>query len=701
MATLKFDSVSTNGEDKKPDPVRVNGGDGNLSYNKNSCYQRLSLNVVREKMVDAITRKLDLKKLSSTSNTIHLADMGCAVGPNTVITMQDIMQVIKNKYQSECPDSKNPEFQIFFNDKSSNDFNTLFSCIPEDRQYFAAAVPGSFHNRLFPEAFLHFVHSAYALHWLSGMPEEMQDENSPAFNRGRVHYSSAPEEVENAYASQFDKDLDNFLNARAKEIVSGGMVVFIVPGIPDGMPCSHLTNSIMYELMGDIFMDLAKEGSISEAQVNSFNLPIYSPYPEQIGQLVEKNGHFMVETIELTDPTSCYKGEIDIKMWTKHVRAAMDGMFLKYFEIGIVDEMFDRLVQRLFEVSDLVNSTHKDKTMMLRSAINVSKKEVDDAITRKLDVKALLSSTFSNTIRIADCGCAVGPNTFYAMQDLIETIKHIYQSQCLSTSQTLLEFQVFFADQPSNDYNTLFTSLPQDRQYFAAGVPGSFHQQMFPESFLHVVHSSYALHWLSKVPDVLMDKNSPAYNKGRILYPFGPVEVVNAYASQFAKDLDRFLSARAKEMVKGGLLIVTKPSIPDGMPYSQTANAYVYDCMATILYNMAKEGLISEAQVDAFNLPLYFCPPGEFSAVVEKNGNFSIEVIGLTNPSPWVKDRIDIAEYIKHIRAAKEGMLNKHFPSEITDAMFKELVERLEVINDKLTSCYREKIHLYTVLQRK
>ncbi|KAK0574348.1 hypothetical protein LWI29_018668 [Acer saccharum] len=345
--------------------------------------------------------------------------------------------------------------------------------------------------------------------------------------------------------------------------------------------------------------------------------------------------------------------------------------------------------------------SYYNNSFYTRSAINVSKKEVDDAITRKLDVKALLSSTFSNTIRIADCGCAVGPNTFYAMQDLIETINHIYQSQCLSTSQTLLEFQVFFADQPSNDYNTLFTSLPQDRQYFAAGVPGSFHQQMFPESFLHVVHSSYALHWLSKVPDELVDKNSPAYNKGRILYPFGPVEVVNAYANQFAKDLDRFLSARAKEMVKGGLLIVTKPSIPDGMPYSQTANAYVYDCMATILYDMAKEGLISEAQVDAFNFPLYFCPPGEFSAVVEKNGNFSIEVIGLTNPSPWVKDRIDIVEYIKHIRAAKEGMLNKHFPSEITDAMFKELVERLEVINDKLTSCYRERIHLYTVLQRK
>ncbi|KAH7570865.1 hypothetical protein ACOSP7_019375 [Xanthoceras sorbifolium] len=364
MATTKFDSVSTNGQDRKPDPVRVNGGDGNLSYNKNSCYQRLALNVVREKMFDAITRKFDVKEFSATSNTIRLADMGCAVGPNTVVTMQDVMEVIKNKYQSDCPNSKTPDFQIFFNDKSSNDFNILFSCIPEDRQYSAAGVPGSFHNRLFPEASLHFVHSAYALHWLSRMPEEMQDENSAAFNRGRVHYSSAPEEVENAYASQFAKDFDSFLNARAKEIVSGGMVVIIIPGVLDGMPCYELTTSVMYELMGDIFMDLAKEGLISEAQVNCFNMPIYSPYPKQMAKFVEENGHFTVESIELTDPTATYNGRIDIEVWTKHVRAAMDGMFLKYFEIGIVDEMFDRLLKRLFEASDRVNSSHKEKNMM-------------------------------------------------------------------------------------------------------------------------------------------------------------------------------------------------------------------------------------------------------------------------------------------------------------------------------------------------
>ncbi|KAJ4710103.1 S-adenosylmethionine-dependent methyltransferase [Melia azedarach] len=332
-----------------------------------------------------------------------------------------------------------------------------------------------------------------------------------------------------------------------------------------------------------------------------------------------------------------------------------------------------------------------------KRATNVSKEQIDNAINRKLDVKSLALS--SNTIRLADCGCAVGPNTFNAMQDLIEIVKLKYRSQCPSSQMP--EFQVFFNDQSANDFNTLFTSLPEEPEYFVAGVPGSFHKRLFPEKFLHLVHVSYALHWLSKVPEDLVDKNSPAWNKGRILYAFAPEEVRKAYANQFAKDLENFLNARAKEIVPGGMMIITNPSIPDGMPFSEIANGLMYDCMGNILYDMAKSGLLNEAEVDAFNLPIYSCPPGEFAAVVERNGNFSIDAIGLTNPSPWLKGRINMPEYVKHVRAANEAMFNKHFPPEITDEMFKQLVDRMEEINEKMVSCYRDGVQLFAVLQRK
>ena len=129
--------------------------------------QRAATNVVKAKIDDVIAEKLDVKKNSSTSeSTFRLADLGCSVGPNTFLTMQNIIDVVQQKYQSQGLASHMPEFQVFFNDHASNDFNTLFASLPPRRSYFATGVPVSFHDQLLPESFLHFVHSSYALQWL-------------------------------------------------------------------------------------------------------------------------------------------------------------------------------------------------------------------------------------------------------------------------------------------------------------------------------------------------------------------------------------------------------------------------------------------------------------------------------------------------------------------------------------------------------
>ncbi|KAL2496687.1 S-adenosyl-L-methionine-dependent methyltransferase superfamily protein [Forsythia ovata] len=107
---------------------------------------------------------------------------------------------------------------------------------------------------------------------------------------------------------------------------------------------------------------------------------------------------------------------------------------------------------------------------------------------------------------------------------------------------------VYFNDRTSNDFNTLFALLPFERQYHAAGVPGSFHDRQLPMASLHLAYSSCTLHWLSEVPKEVMDHLSPAWNKGRILYYGDKKEVFNAYAHQFAEDLNSFLKARAQEL---------------------------------------------------------------------------------------------------------------------------------------------------------
>ncbi|GLU02668.1 hypothetical protein SLE2022_199100 [Rubroshorea leprosula] len=245
--------------------------------------------------------------------------------------MQDVIKVMKNKYQLQRPESKMPEFQVFFNDQASNDFNTFFKCLPKEREYLAAVVAGSFHDRLFPVSSIYFAHSSYALLWLS----------------------------------QFGKDMKKFLDARAKEIVVGGMMTIIMPGIPDEMRYSELSNSVMHETMASIFMDMASEGLISEDQVDSFNLPIYAASPAEMAALVEKNGHFSIERLELTNTAPQLDGPIDIPAWVMHVRAAMEEMFTTHFEDEIIEEMFNRLANKLLELSDEVESRFWKRIQLL------------------------------------------------------------------------------------------------------------------------------------------------------------------------------------------------------------------------------------------------------------------------------------------------------------------------------------------------
>ena len=82
---------------------------------------------------EAIAEKLDLKQVIS-SKLFTIADLGCSTGPNTIIAVENIMEAVKLKYQSFGSSQEALEFQVFFNDHVSNDFNTLFKSLPSDKQ---------------------------------------------------------------------------------------------------------------------------------------------------------------------------------------------------------------------------------------------------------------------------------------------------------------------------------------------------------------------------------------------------------------------------------------------------------------------------------------------------------------------------------------------------------------------------------------
>ncbi|XVF85592.1 hypothetical protein PTKIN_Ptkin17bG0129500 [Pterospermum kingtungense] len=339
----------------------MNGGDGAYSYTKNSYFQRAATSVADSKIHEVITEKLDMINLCSTSKTLRIADLGCSVGPNTFLAMHNVVEAMKHKYQIQNPTLKIPEFQVLFNDHASNDFNTLFASLPPEKQYFAAGVPGSFYTRLFPKSYLHFVHSSYALHWLSKTPEEVLDKNSPAWNKGRIHYTNAKEDVGTAYAAQFAKDMEIFLDARAKELAVGGMMVLILPSIPDGVPNSRVPSGVMFDLMASSLMDMAKEGIISESLVDTFNLPVYAASGKEMKEIVQRNGYFSIQRIETMSKVAV---SIDTRSLTMHLRAGMEGIISNHFGNKIIDELFDRFDRKAEEYSDLLNARSSAGTQL-------------------------------------------------------------------------------------------------------------------------------------------------------------------------------------------------------------------------------------------------------------------------------------------------------------------------------------------------
>lgn len=225
-----------------------------------------------KELVDkAIVEKLDVKVLLSSSNTILIADLGCSIGPNTFLAVKNILEAVKFKYHSHrlCSDQV-PEFQIFFSDHTSNDFNMLFKSLPNNRQYYAAGVSGSFYGRLFPNASIHIFHASYAIHWLSRVPKEVVDRNSPAWNKGRIHYLNSTDEVKRAFEAQYAEDMECFLHARAQEIVCGGLMVLIIPGIPHGIPHSHALANMTYQLLESCLMDMVRKVSNDQLNKSSF-----------------------------------------------------------------------------------------------------------------------------------------------------------------------------------------------------------------------------------------------------------------------------------------------------------------------------------------------------------------------------------------------------------------------------------------------
>jgi hypothetical protein len=217
---------------------------------------------------------------------------------------------------------------------------------------------------------------------------------------------------------------------------------------------------------------------------------------------------------------------------------------------------------------------------------------------------------------IADYGASQGKNSLAPIRKAIETLR-----PRVGSHRPIL---VFHIDQPSNDFNTLFTLLDADADTYTLDDPNiypcaigkSFYLNVLPPNSVHLAWCSYAAVWLSAVPARIKDHFIS-------LYGTGPERA--AFQSQAAQDWKAFLSLRAAELRTGGRLVVVLPGLDDdGISGFE---GLMGDANA-VLAEMASEGAIRAEERDRMALGAYPRKRSELLAPFETDRCFEGLVLG-------------------------------------------------------------------------
>ncbi|KAJ9559997.1 hypothetical protein OSB04_005157 [Centaurea solstitialis] len=287
--------------------------------------------------------------------------------------------------------------------------------------------------------------------------------------------------------------------------------------------------------------------------------------------------------------------------------------------------------------------------------------------------------------------CSSGPNSLTVVSEMV----HVVDTISHQMGQLLPELRVYLNDLPTNDFNSLFQSLPElykklesdcnginEGNCYIWGSPGSFYGRLFPLNSLHFVHSSSCLHWLSQAP---LGLEATHLNKEKLyISKSSSTSVVKAYQQQFHKDFSLFLRSRAQEMVVKGRMVLSFMGRHSPDPSADEA-CYHWELMARALMSLALDGLVEKESIDSFNAPYYAPSLEEVQQEVEKEGSFiidcdeALEIEYDGGDSSGLKDSRG-TRVAKIVRAVMEPMIESHFhlQAETMDELFRRFAKLMD-----------------------
>jgi hypothetical protein len=215
-------------------------------------------------------------------------------------------------------------------------------------------------------------------------------------------------------------------------------------------------------------------------------------------------------------------------------------------------------------------------------------------------------------ITILDLGSSEGRNAIQAMATIVKGLRR-------RTSQPV---QTIYSDLNSNNFNQLFLNLEEARRtvrfpagVYASAVGGSFYGRLLAPETVHLATSFNSIQWLDRLPAVPLT-NSVIYRRPHPPRPGLTIspDASAAFTRQADQDLVRFLSARARELVPGGKLLLASPG--------DTNDACVSDGILEVLneacLDMVTIGALRREQYERLTMPVYFRTVAELVAPLER-----------------------------------------------------------------------------------
>ena len=233
-------------------------------------------------MVEEALLKMNLEEKRNFS----FADMGCADGGTSLQMISQLITTLRSN-------NPNIEVKVHYTDQPNNDYNGLIqtvlglghfpSYLETHKRVYPLFSANTFYNQILPDSSLDFGFSATAMHWLSKKPCNLSN---------HVHMVGAEGEEYLCFSEQGKKDWETILLHRARELRSGGQLVFLnFCRDKKGKYLGNTTGVNMFFNFAQIWQDFMEQGLIRDDEYQKMTLPQYYNTVEEFSAPLKNVGN--------------------------------------------------------------------------------------------------------------------------------------------------------------------------------------------------------------------------------------------------------------------------------------------------------------------------------------------------------------------------------------------------------------------------